>query len=299
MSVERFEDLVDESQNQAHESMLRAALFLVARARDRAEFPTDRDTLEPLLAEVSALVPSLRLAHMPPDPTEADWPDLDQEDPVLLVAPGDGVALELSCSYDRHRNLTATLHLDGRLTDEGFGVGFAAASEHSVQLDPDRQADLEEIGRQLHEKGFATQEGTPFAGDRFLRTITVQPQPNRPVQITSVDLYGDGLIANFVVTDPSEWMPEIPLQLYDSAGLDPPIEEFVRRAKEAGGNLIPSIRIEDDVGTEYRHAGGSGTGPKPYRGSATFTPVVPSNATELRVSTYAGAVAIRLSARAQ
>jgi hypothetical protein len=292
MSSTDLDDLHDARGEAAHESMLRAALFLVAAARDRGSFPSDRATLEALLADISERVPALRLAYLPPEPRDEDWPDRDA--PVLLVTPEGSDAVGLNCSWERHHFITATLRRDGRLVDEGFGVGVSADSENAVQLEEREQADLNEIGRRLHERGLVGQEGPQFRGDRFLRTLSAEPQSNTPVQITGVDLYADGLIVNFVVPDPSDWRPTPDLHLYEMAGLEPPIEEFLRQAKEAGGNLIPSVRVEDDLGTEYRWCQGSGSGVEVHRGAQTFTPAVPADATQLRVTTYAGSVGIGL-----
>jgi hypothetical protein len=290
MSSTDLDDLDDARQEAAHESMLRAALFFVAAARDRGGFPTEREDLEALLAEVSERMPTLPLAYLPPDPRDGDWPDLDR--PVLLVTPEDSESLGLNCWYERGRNFTATLRRNGSLADEGFGFGISADPENAVQLEDQQQADLSEIGRRLHERGLAGQQGPQFSGDRFLQTLVPEPQPDRPVQITGVDLYADGLIVNFIVPDPSDRSPTPPIQLYQQAGLEPPIEDFMRRAKEAG--LIPSVSVEDDLGTEYLWSGSSGSGVDVHRGEHTFVPAVASQATELRVSTYAGTVVIPL-----
>jgi hypothetical protein len=290
LSSTNLDDLYDAREEAAHESMLRAALFFVASARDRGAFPTDREGLEALLGEISKRVPTLPLAYLPPDPRDDDWPDLDR--PVLLVTPGDGESLGLNCWYERARNFTATLRRNGRLADEGFGFGISADPETAVQLEDQQQADFNEIGRRLHERGLVGQQGPQFRGDRFLRTLTAEPQQDSPVQMTGVDLYADGLIVNFIVPDPSDWHPTPPIQLYQQAGLEPPIEDFLRRAKEAGGNLIPSVNVEDDLLTEYLWSGSSGSGVDVHRGAHTFIPAVPSQATELRVSTYAGTVVI-------
>jgi hypothetical protein len=292
MNSTDLDDLYDARQEAAHESMLRAALFFVAAARDRGAFPTEREGMEALLAEVSKRVPTLPLAYLPPDPQDEDWPDRDS--PVLLVTPEDSESLGLNCWYERGRNFTATLRRNGRLADEGFGFGVSADPENPLQLEDQQQADLNEIGRRLHERGLVGQQGPEFRGDRFQRALTAEPQADRLVQITSVDLYADGLIVNFIVPDPSDWSPTPPMQLYQQAGLEPPIEDFTGRAKDAGGNLIPSVNVEDDLGTEYLWSGSSGSGVDVHRGAHTFVPAIPLQATELRVSTYAGNVVIPL-----
>lgn len=287
-----LEDL--HQQEAAQEAMLRVAMFMVASAREASGFPPSREGIEALLADIGQRVPAIRLAYLPREPTDKDWPERDSR--VLLVTPADGESLHLSCWFDRSHSLEADLHRDGRLTDEATGVGLSIDDpEGRIELDEQDQAALTEISTRLAEEGLHPQRGSAFSGEEYLRAVAAPPQPNAPVQITSVELYADGLIVNFVVPDPSDWQPEVPLQLYERAGMDPPIERLTEKAKRAGGNLAPSISVDDDAGTEYKWCEGGVSGVQVQRGAHTFTPAVPDAASGLRISTYAGTVQLDLS----
>jgi hypothetical protein len=278
----------EQQRRQAHanELMLAVAGRLLGEARIAEAFPTGdaalgafRTRLAPELADDEHII----LAG-------EDWPEPPRSDYKLeLEAEVDSV--RLSCRYGSH-GISGRLRLDGAIVEGLFSVGVSFDDPAQwVELAP---ADAEAMGKAIAAMEEDGTTGVEFRGEEFTRALAVQPQRGAPFQILAVELYGDGLVVRFTYDSPVMVQVAIPLHFYEMAGVEPPLDKLLAEAEEEEGTLEPNLSITDDVGTSYRHAGGSRGGLEVAHGETSFTPAVPATATHLVVSSYAGTVEVDL-----
>lgn len=276
----------DRRQNRAGELMLQVGLLVLADARRKGQFPTDKEELAKRLAQIEEHFDSGVQVIL-----GSEWPEAlpAAEYVVEVIEPG-ADRIGLTCRYGSH-SVSANLRLDGVLEEEmaGVSIGFGNP-EQAVPLSPEEEEVMRKASATFTEE---REEGWPhFEGAEFVRALAVPPQPSAVVQILAVELFGDGFIVHSQYDDPVDVGPTIPLSFYERAGIDPPIEELLAKAKEEGGNLAPLITVTDDLGTVYRESGGGGGGVQTVRGADQFVPAVPAEARRLWISTYAGTVAV-------
>jgi hypothetical protein len=221
---------------------------------------------------------------------DEDWLELPRPDYKLeLDAEVDSV--HLSCRYGSH-GISGRLRLDGAIVDGLFSVGVSFD-------DPAQRVELPPADADAMAKAIAAMEedgttGVEFHGEEFRHALAVQPQRGAPVQVLAVELYGDGLVVRFTYDSPVMAQAAIPLHFYEIARVDAPLDKLLAEAEEEEGTLEPNVSVTDDVGTTYRHAGGSRGGMEVAHGETSFTPAVPPTATRLVVSSYAGTVEVDL-----
>lgn len=223
-----------------------------------------------------------------------DWPDLPRRDFKVLLRDPVPDAIHLSCHYGSH-SLFARLRIDGVLDEQGHGMGISLDDpEQRVELTDEEQ----EVMRLAFESGQeAGVEQAPHLGERFdgtelRRALPAPRQQGSAVQILAVEFYADGLVVCFAYDDPVEVELNIPLEFYERAGREPPLDRLLAEARAQGGNLRPGISVHDDLGTEYREAGSAEGGVQTVHGEKSFTPAVPPASRRLTISTYAGSVEI-------
>jgi hypothetical protein len=277
----------EQQRDQAHanELMLAVAGRLLGEARIAEAFPTGealgafRTRLAPELADDEHII----LAG-------EDWLEPPRSDYKLeLEAEVDSV--RLSCHYGSH-GMSGRLRLDGAIVEGLFSVGVSFD-------DPAQRVELPPADADAMAKAIAAMEedgttGSEFRGEEFKRALAVQPQLGAPVQILAVELYGDGLVVRFSYDSPVMVQAAIPLHFYALAGVKPPLDRLLAEADEEEGTLEPNLSVTDDVGTSYRHSGGSRGGVDVAHGDTSFTPAVPATATRLIVSSYAGTAEVDL-----
>ena len=210
----------------------------------------------------------------------------------LSVSAEERDSVGLSCRYGAH-SIFGRLRMDGVIDEGGFGVGVSFDDpEARVELSPVEQEVLTLAFAEKKEAGGGTR--SVFAGAEFLGALAVPPQTGAAVQILAVELYDDGLLVSFTYDDPVDVWNPVPLEYYDLAGVEPPIEALLAEAEAGGGNLAPNVSAADDLGTRYVWSGGGRGGVKVAHGETNFTPAVPAAATRLLVSSYAGTVEVDL-----
>jgi hypothetical protein len=273
-------------QARANELMLAVAGRLIGEARIAGAFPTGdaalgafRTRLVPEFADDEHIV----LAG-------EDRLELPRSDYKLeLEAEVDSV--RLSCRYGSH-GISGRLRLDGAIVEGLFSVGVSFD-------DPAQRVELPPADAHAMAKAIAAMEedqttAADFRGEELRRALAVQPQRGAPVQILAFELYGDGLVVRYTYDSPVMVQAAIPLHFYEMAGVEPPLDKLLVEAEEEEGTLEPNLSVTDDVGTSYRHAGGSRGGMEVAHGETSFTPAVPAAATRLVVSSYAGTVEVDL-----
>jgi hypothetical protein len=275
-------------QARANELMLAVAARLLGEARMAGKFPTEDGALASF---VSRLAPELEPDEHIATDRDVDR-DLPRSDYKLVIRAEEPDSVGLSCRYGPHF-LFGRLRIDGVLDERGSGMGIDPDDpEQRVELSPVEQEVLEVAFAAEKEAGGERRPG--FGGAEFLRALAVPPQTGAAVQILAVELYDDGLVVSFTYDDPVDVWGPVPLEYYDLAGVEPPIEELLAEAEAAGGNLAPNVSVSDDLGTRYVWSGGSRGGVKVAHGGTNFTPAVPAAATRLVVSSYAGTVEVDL-----
>jgi hypothetical protein len=273
-------------QARANELMLAVAARLLGEARMAGEFPTEDGALPSF---VSRLAPELE-----PDEHIAIDRDVDRDLPradyKLVIRAEEPDSVGLSCHYGSHM-LFGRLRIDGVLDERGSGMGIGGD-------DPAQRVELSPVEQEVLKLAFAAEmkagggSRPVFGGAKFLRAVAVPPQPGSAVQILAVELYDDGLLVSFTYDDPVDVWGPVPLEYYDLAGVEPPIEAFLAEARAGGGNLAPNVSVRDDLGTRYVWSGSGQGGLKVAHGETNFTPAVPAAATRLVVSSYAGTVEV-------
>jgi hypothetical protein len=277
-------------QSHANLFMLSVGARLLALARIEGGFRSEEDLPALLEGIRSRLQPDEHLAM-----ADDDWPDLPRDHYKVLMGDPEPDAIHLSCHYGSHL-LFARLRIDGVLDEQGYGVGVSLDDpEQRVELTAEEQ----EVMRLAFESGQeeAGVEEAPHRGERFdgtelRRAVPAPRQQGSAVQILTVEFYDDGLVVCFAYDDPVEVELNIPLEFYERAGREPPLDRLLGEARAQGGNLRPGISVHDDLGTEYGEAGGAEGGVQTVHGEKSFTPAVPPGSRRLTISTYAGSVEI-------
>jgi hypothetical protein len=281
----------------AQRALTEVALLLVAAVGGReGSFPETHAGVAELLDSIrTRLDEATEVAVLVPEEEQ------EAEDPFsdgigVWVGPTDNGALHLLAVYE-DRGISADLHPDGRLTDEGFSV-FLRAPEPGTpsNLSPEAQADVMEMARRHEERGH---EDRRFGTKELVRVLPAPWQDPSSVVITSVELYTEGLIVNYFVSDPDHEEPELelPREMYSGAGMDAPVpDDFYEGARAEGRNPLPDVKVTDDLGTTYFRGGGGGHGDSHvWRSVEEYTPAVPDEASHLVVKTYAGSVEFPLN----
>ncbi|MFT3863042.1 MAG: hypothetical protein QM729_02135 [Solirubrobacterales bacterium] len=293
MSVRRRpEPDAEQGRRKAHanELLLVVAARLLGEARLAGAFPTGEEELEAFAARLAPelgddehiVVGGGRAGDEPP-----------RSDYKVVLADARPETIHLSCRHD-HRSEFGLLRIDGVLEEQGAGFGVGLDDpEQRIELSPQEQEVIRLASVRLGE-GDARQRRADFRGAEFLRALAVDPQPGAVVQILAVELYGDGIAVRYTYDDPVDFMPTIPLEYYELAGVEPPLEDLLAQAEAEGGNLQPNVSVTDDLGTSYLNAMGGHGGVQVVHGEAYFATPVPAAATRLLVSTYAGTVDVDL-----
>lgn len=275
-------------QSQANLLMMSVGARLLASARTEGGFRSEEE-MPALLDEIRSELQADEHLSMGDD----DWPDLPRGHYKIILRDPEPDAIHLSCHYGSH-SLFARLRIDGVLDEQGYGMGIGLDDpEQRVELTAEEQ----EVMRLAFESGpeetraEQTQRSRErFDGTELRRVLSVPRQEGSPVQILAVELYGDGLVVCFAYDDPVDVELNIPLEFYDRAGKEPPLDRLLDEARAQGGNLRPGISVRDELGTEYREAAGSEGGVQTVHGEKSFTPAVPPGSSRLTISSYAGSV---------
>jgi hypothetical protein len=270
--------------------MLSVGARLLASARIEGGFRPEE--------EMSALLEVLRSGLQADEHltmADDDWPDLPRRDYKVLLGNPEPDAIGLSCHYGSH-SLFARLRIDGVLDQQGHGMGISLDDpEQRVELTTEEQEVMRiavESGQEEAGVEQASHLGERFDGTELRRALPAPRQQGSPVQILAVEFYDDGLVVCFAYDDPVEVELNIPLEFYERAGREPPLDRLLAEARAQGGNLRPGISVHDDLGTEYREAGSAEGGVQTVHGEKSFTPAVPPGSRRLTISTYAGSVEI-------
>jgi hypothetical protein len=292
MRRDRHEPDPEQQRRQSHANllMLSVGARLLASARIEGGFRPE--------AEMPALLEGIRSGWQADEHlamADDDWPDFPRRDYKVLLRDPEPDAIHLSCHYGSH-SLFARLRIDGVLDEQGHGMGISLDDpEQRVELTAEEQ----EVTRLAFESGQeeagaeqATPPGERFDGTELHRVLPVPRQQESPVEILAVEFYEDGLVVCFAYDDPVDVELNIPLEFYDRAGREPPLDRLLAEARAQGGNLRPGISVCDDLGTEYREAGSAEGGVQTVHGEKSFTPAVPPGSRRLTISTYAGSVEI-------
>jgi hypothetical protein len=238
--------------------MLRVGLALIDDGRRHGGFETDQKKLGSRTAE---LVEELGVKSYPFNSGGG-----------VAATPLDSSRIILSAPYSETGAVTVTLRVDGVLLDEGGTIEAALAGVDEMgDITPE---ELEETTRAEERLGASPS----FSGERFLRAVAGDPQPEREVQILATELFEDGLLIHYTFDRQSE-EPQAPLS-----------REVPRWPPNEVG-----MRVEDDLGTEYlKDFRGGGGGVQVVHGSCTFSPAVPAEADLLRITTRCGGVDLPL-----
>jgi hypothetical protein len=270
--------------------MLSVGARLLASARIEGGFRPEAE-MPALLEEIRAGLRADEHLTMADD----DWPDLPRRDYKVLLQDPEPDAIHLSCHYGS-RSLGARLRIDGVLDEQGYGMGIGLDDpEQRVELTAEEQEVMRlafESGQEEAGAEQATPPGERFEGSELRRVPTVPRQQGSPVQILAVELYDDGVVVCFAYDDPVDVELNIPLEFYDRAGREPPLDRLLAEARAQGGNLRPAISVRDDLSTEYHDAGSAEGGVQAVHGEKFFTPAPPPGSSRLTISSYAGSVEI-------
>lgn len=254
----------DPGQNRRQEEagilLLRVGLALIDDARRGDGFETDEAKLT---ARVGEVLGSLG-ARSPRQGEPAVRARSEDRDRVLLSAPtGEGT------------ETSSLLRADGVLLEGYSSISISAEEVDMVELSPEQHEELRRA-----QEAYEEQMRHRFEGKRFLRALTVDPQPGSLVQILAVELFDDGLVVHYTHDQEPESIE--PKSVSDS--------DLMLKAFEPWA----SIRVEDDLGTEYHQHGGGGGGVKVVHSSFSFSPAVPDAARTLRISSRSGTVELPL-----
>lgn len=252
-------DLAEERhQNEAEIQMLRVGLALIDDARHGQAFETDPEKL-------AARVDEILTAFAGENPGSAAV--------RVTATTEDGDRVLLSAETGRGSATSALLGVDGILLEEFNSIGFSAEAVDPVELSPEEQEELQKV----QERFKAAMEVPQFRGERFIRALATNLQPESDMQILVVELFEDGLIVHYS------------------------FDENPESSESTGPGTLPmgfggktGIRVEDDLGTEYRCQGGGESGVQVMHGALSFSPCVPSGATTLRVLSGSGMVELAL-----
>jgi hypothetical protein len=278
-------------------ALTEVALLLVAAVGGReGSFPETHPGITELLDTVRPLLDEgTEVAVLLPEEEQEGGSPFSEGVGVWVGLAANG-ALSLLSVYE-DRGVSADLHPDGRLTDEGYSVFIKAPDPGTPSnLSPEAQADAMEIARRLEDRD--EEEERRFETKELVRVLPAPWQDPSSVVVTSVELYTEGLIVNYFVPNPTHDEPELelPAEMYRGAGMDPPIrEDHYERIQAGGKNPLPDLSVTDDLGTRYFRGGGGGHGDSyVWRGVDEYTPAVPSDARFLVLKTYAGSVEFAL-----
>jgi hypothetical protein len=275
-------------QAKANEPKLAVAARLLGEARLAGEFPTEDGALAAFAARIAPELEPDEHIVVPGD-EEIEWPRADYKVEIDQPEPD---SVGISCRYGSH-SIFGRLRIDGVLDEGGFGVGVSFDDPaQRVELSPVEQEVLNLAFAEKKEAGGG--ERPVFVGAEFVRALAVAPQSGAAVQILAVELYDDGLLVSFTYDDPVDVWTPVPLEYYELAGVEPPIDALLAEARAQGGNLAPNVSVRDDLGTRYVWSGGGRGGVRVVHGETNFTPAVPAAATRLVVSSYAGTVEVDL-----
>ncbi len=245
--------------------MLRVALALLNDARRVGRFESDQNMLNARVAKLVEELDDHPSARLSPETATVQ---------AMLLAPDQ---ISLSASYSESSAVVATLRSDGVLLDQGTTVEVSAERVDESKLSQDKR---DEMNRAIAE--FEAKRARPqFSGRRFLRALSVEPQPNSEVQILAVELFDDGLFVHYTFDQEARSL--------ESLMTDDPL-----------GRPEPKTRIllEDDLGTEYYESGAGGNGGvQVVHGASGFAPAVPKDASTLRISTDSGTIDLSLYSR--
>jgi hypothetical protein len=275
------EDIEPGFKEVAQGSMMEVALPLVAEIAKRAGgFPQDVEALDEL---VNAVGPRIEQEVEVIDPDNPQAPV--EEWTVQLIPAGQG-ALRVESHYPGGNALVATIWPDGLVTGQGVQASLLATP------DPEDATELEPHAMQTHEA-----PPPQFEGTNLRRVLLAPDQGEVDLRILTVELYDDGLIVRYVQKWGRDFDQEAVLrQEHASQGREMSDEllDIELRRQEAHGDPYFVANVEDDVGTDYRMAGGGAHGAPQVRCESEFTPAVPDDATKLIVYTDVGSVEIPL-----
>lgn len=175
---------------------------------------------------------------------------------AVSVAPEDSKQVRLSIPAGEHGSDGVLLRADGTLLERFTAQGEPEAerAEWAEQVEPET-----------------------FRGQRFLQALAFEPQPGAEVQLLAVELFDDGLVVHYSFEQSQEE--------FEASFDEDPLDDL---------GAPQGLKVEDDLGTEYRHRSGGGGSAGVVRSSYSFTPAVPEAARILRISTRSGTVELPL-----
>jgi hypothetical protein len=239
-------------------------------------FPQDRAGIEALIGRLAEGRPSER-RHFAYEDGEA-LPRYDGEYTTWLSPAGDGCLRVRREHPWELSSVAVVLRPDGRVGEfepiEGFGVPDselteqARADRHAFEGREREREESEAEGEEQHEA-----EQVRFATGSLIRAVAAPTGQDRAGPVVSyVTLYETGVMVNYLVPRPVE-------EVLHPADPDDPFAEPEMAA------MFPEMRIEDDLGTEFRVADIHTTdmNSSPLRAGVSYTPAVPASARRLRV----------------
>lgn len=239
---------------------LRVGLALIDDARHAGGFETDATKLA---ARVEEILSALAVAGLNPvgAVVEATLDDVDR--------------ITLSTPVGENGSDSASLRSDGVLLSHYTSMGTALVQPDVDELSPEQQEEIETAQAEWLEQV----QREFFQGTRFLRALPLDPQPGAEVQLLAAELFADGLVVHYSFERTQE-------ELEASCIAD----EAAMLERDSWDATGLGLRLEDDLGTEYRSSGGGGGGAGVVRSFGSFTPAVPDAARTLRISVGANVV---------
>ncbi|MEZ5077897.1 MAG: hypothetical protein R2725_10675 [Solirubrobacterales bacterium] len=249
----------DYRREEARILMLRVGLALLDDARRHGGFETDEATMDEL---VRSILISLGA------------PDANGDEVQVTAFPNGRDRVTLSVPTGKGTILGAALLSDGVLLEEYGSSGIPAEGVGTAAIP---QGQPEQLRRERAEQEIRTQSAVRFRGERLLRVLTADPQPESAVQFLAVEWFSDGLVVHYS---------------YDE-GLDP--SDFMMAGGRPGRlGWSSGVLVEDDLGTKYSENGAGASGAGAIHATAVFVPAVPEDARMLLLTCPHGAVEIGL-----
>jgi hypothetical protein len=274
------------AQEKAGKTMAQVALALLSEVRGQDAFPQRPEAIEQLVGRIRARLPAVDLRVVSND----EWPeDVSGGDASVHISPDPRGCLGLRSRIDDSSAVIGDLYADGEIAEEGVTSGFAPLDFD----EPDAQQ-VAELTRQDREGEMHSAPRSQFT--QFVRALPAKPKEGAPFQLTSVEVYDDGLIVRFLIPGGFQWEDDesYPLQLEAAAGLTDRVRQRIDAALAEGHTPVPVFSITDDVGTDYSPVGSSYGGVPVVRGEARFGPGIASEAKRLFIESYAGTVELAL-----
>jgi hypothetical protein len=243
--------------------LLRVALRLLGEARLRGDFGAE----EALGERAAAIADDLTGGKPSPDPRRAAAE-------VGLIRPD---RISLSAPFDTSRAVAESLMIDGTLYGGMTVAGYGPVRSGPEELSEEEQAERE---RRMAEWRARTARSRQFTAGRFVRAVTPPPQPGAVRPILAVLLYEDGF-----------WVESTYDKDHQTFDPSKDAEQFFAFHRSEN----PTVKITDDVGTEYFSSGGGGSGGvRVVHASEGFAPAPPVSARVLRITMDEETVALGL-----